>query len=105
MLKGTKRKLLNTANTLGMSRETINWVERRTYVPPFLSGSGSGHKGEADLNDTGHKTCGSFSAGRVLRYSAFGSFGIISASPFRRWTGRQAGRPDGWYGMIALIPS
>jgi Golgi SNAP receptor complex protein 2 len=30
MLKGTKRKLLDAANTLGMSRETISWVERRT---------------------------------------------------------------------------
>jgi Golgi SNAP receptor complex protein 2 len=30
MLKGTKRKLLDAANTLGMSRETIGWVERRT---------------------------------------------------------------------------
>jgi hypothetical protein len=32
MLKGTKRKLLDAANTLGLSRETIGWVERRTYV-------------------------------------------------------------------------
>lgn len=30
MLKGTKRRLLDAANTLGMSRETIGWVERRT---------------------------------------------------------------------------
>jgi Golgi SNAP receptor complex protein 2 len=30
MLKGTKRKLLDAANTLGLSRETIGWVERRT---------------------------------------------------------------------------
>jgi Golgi SNAP receptor complex protein 2 len=30
MLKGTKRRLLDTANTLGLSRETIGWVERRT---------------------------------------------------------------------------
>nr|XP_019046360.1 synaptobrevin [Kwoniella bestiolae CBS 10118]OCF25290.1 synaptobrevin [Kwoniella bestiolae CBS 10118] len=30
MLKGTRRKLLDAANTLGLSRETIGWVERRT---------------------------------------------------------------------------
>ncbi|WVQ99443.1 hypothetical protein IAU59_006578 [Kwoniella sp. CBS 9459] len=30
ILKGTRRKLLDTANTLGLSRETIGWVERRT---------------------------------------------------------------------------
>ena len=30
LLKGTKRKLLDAANTLGLSRETIGWVERRT---------------------------------------------------------------------------
>ena len=30
MLKGTKRRLLDAANTLGLSRETIGWVERRT---------------------------------------------------------------------------
>ncbi|WWC89280.1 uncharacterized protein L201_004201 [Kwoniella dendrophila CBS 6074] len=30
ILKGSKRKLLDAANTLGLSRETIGWVERRT---------------------------------------------------------------------------
>lgn len=30
MLKGAKTRLLDTANTLGLSRETISWVERRT---------------------------------------------------------------------------
>ncbi|ORY21098.1 snare region anchored in the vesicle membrane C-terminus-domain-containing protein [Naematelia encephala] len=30
ILKGTRRRLLDAANTLGMSRETIGWVERRT---------------------------------------------------------------------------
>ncbi|RXK36000.1 synaptobrevin [Tremella mesenterica] len=29
MLKGTRRRLLDAANTLGLSRETISWVERR----------------------------------------------------------------------------
>ncbi|KAM0750180.1 hypothetical protein T439DRAFT_326136 [Meredithblackwellia eburnea MCA 4105] len=30
MLKGTKRKLLSAANTLGLSRSTIQYIERRT---------------------------------------------------------------------------
>jgi Golgi SNAP receptor complex protein 2 len=30
ILKGTQRRLLDAANTLGLSRETIGWVERRT---------------------------------------------------------------------------
>jgi len=30
LLKGTRRKLLDAANTLGLSRDVIGWVERRT---------------------------------------------------------------------------
>src|SRR5947209_2283391 len=29
MLKGTQRRLLDAANTLGLSRDVIGWVERR----------------------------------------------------------------------------
>ena len=29
MLKGTQRRLLDAANTLGLSRNVINWIERR----------------------------------------------------------------------------
>lgn len=29
MLKGTQRRLLDAANTLGLSRDVINWIERR----------------------------------------------------------------------------
>lgn len=29
ILKGTQRKLLDTANTLGVSREVIGWIEKR----------------------------------------------------------------------------
>lgn len=29
MLKGTQRRLLDTANTLGLSRDVIGWIERR----------------------------------------------------------------------------
>ncbi|KJA29043.1 hypothetical protein HYPSUDRAFT_33557 [Hypholoma sublateritium FD-334 SS-4] len=41
MLKGTQRRLLNVANTLGLSRDVIGWIERRstqdTYI--FLAGA------------------------------------------------------------------
>jgi Golgi SNAP receptor complex protein 2 len=36
MLKGAKRRLLDSANTLGVSRETISWVERRTKQDAFI---------------------------------------------------------------------
>ena len=29
MLKGTKRRLLDAANTLGLSRDVIGWIDRR----------------------------------------------------------------------------
>jgi Golgi SNAP receptor complex protein 2 len=29
VLKGTQRRLLDTANTLGLSRDVIGWIERR----------------------------------------------------------------------------
>lgn len=32
MLKGTQRRLLDAANTLGLSRDVIGWIERRRYV-------------------------------------------------------------------------
>ncbi|KAJ4483299.1 golgi SNAP receptor complex member bos1 [Lentinula aciculospora] len=32
ILKGTQRRLLDTANTLGLSRNVIGWIERRRYV-------------------------------------------------------------------------
>ncbi|KIY66894.1 V-snare-domain-containing protein [Cylindrobasidium torrendii FP15055 ss-10] len=41
MLKGTQRRLLDAANTIGLSRNVINWIERRstqdTYI--FLAGA------------------------------------------------------------------
>ncbi|KAJ3554210.1 hypothetical protein NM688_g3228 [Phlebia brevispora] len=41
VLKGTKRRLLDAANTLGLSRDVIGWIERRstqdTYV--FIAGA------------------------------------------------------------------
>jgi Golgi SNAP receptor complex protein 2 len=40
MLKGTQRRLRNAANTLGLSRDVIGWIDRRRYapspVPPIL---------------------------------------------------------------------
>ncbi|ORX36604.1 snare region anchored in the vesicle membrane C-terminus-domain-containing protein [Kockovaella imperatae] len=41
MLKGTRRKLLDAANTLGLSRETIGWVERRTKQDAWIFGVGA----------------------------------------------------------------
>ncbi|KAG6849994.1 hypothetical protein H0H93_002784 [Arthromyces matolae] len=32
MLKGTQRRLLDAANTLGMSRDVIGWIERRRFA-------------------------------------------------------------------------
>lgn len=33
MLKGTQRRLRDAANTLGLSRDVIGWIDRRRYVP------------------------------------------------------------------------
>jgi golgi SNAP receptor complex member 2 len=40
MLKGTQRRLLDAANTLGLSRDVIGWIERRRWVS-FLFASES----------------------------------------------------------------
>ena len=32
MLKGTQRRLRDAANTLGLSRDVIGWIDRRRYV-------------------------------------------------------------------------
>ena len=32
VLKGTQRRLLDAANTLGLSRDVIGWIERRRYA-------------------------------------------------------------------------
>jgi len=39
MLKGTQKRLLDAANTLGLSRDVVGWIERRrsvlcTYLSP-----------------------------------------------------------------------
>lgn len=34
VLKGTQRRLLDAANTLGLSRDVISWIERRRCVRP-----------------------------------------------------------------------
>ena len=34
VLKGTQRRLLDAANTLGLSRDVIGWIERRRCVAP-----------------------------------------------------------------------
>lgn len=35
VLKGTQRRLLDAANTLGLSRDVIGWIERRRCVELF----------------------------------------------------------------------
>lgn len=37
MLKGTQRRLLDAANTLGLSRDVIGWIERRRYVTFYFA--------------------------------------------------------------------
>ncbi|KAF8070549.1 golgi SNAP receptor complex member bos1 [Lyophyllum atratum] len=36
MLKGTQRRLLDTANTLGLSRNVIGWIERRSTQDMYI---------------------------------------------------------------------
>ncbi|RDB25050.1 Protein transport protein bos1 [Hypsizygus marmoreus] len=36
MLKGTQRRLLNAANTLGLSRDVIGWIERRSTQDMYI---------------------------------------------------------------------
>jgi len=49
MLKGTQKRLLDAANTMGLSRDVIGWIERRRYVVDhhirrcFLANSNTQH--------------------------------------------------------------
>lgn len=36
MLKGTQRRLLDAANTLGLSRDVIGWIERRSTQDMYI---------------------------------------------------------------------
>lgn len=36
MLKGTQRRLLTAANTLGLSRDVISWIERRSTQDMYI---------------------------------------------------------------------
>jgi len=36
VLKGTQKRLLDAANTLGMSRDVISWIERRRFGTLFI---------------------------------------------------------------------
>jgi hypothetical protein len=68
MLKGARTRLLGAANTLGLSRETISWVERRTWVNKC-----------ADNADPSEPRTHTFSSvARLSLYSASGSSGITS---------------------------
>jgi len=41
VLKGTKKKLLDAANTLGMSRDVIGWIDRRSTQDMYIFIAGS----------------------------------------------------------------
>ncbi|KAH7339867.1 V-snare-domain-containing protein [Rhizoctonia solani] len=41
MLKGTQRRLLDAANTLGLSRDVIGWIEKRTTQDTVIFGVGA----------------------------------------------------------------
>ncbi|TFK53919.1 golgi SNAP receptor complex member bos1 [Heliocybe sulcata] len=41
MLKGTQRRLLDAANTLGMSRDVIGWIERRSTQDMYIFFAGA----------------------------------------------------------------
>lgn len=40
MLKGTQRRLLDAANTLGLSRDVVGWIERRRCAVLFFVSRG-----------------------------------------------------------------
>ncbi|KAJ8454344.1 hypothetical protein ONZ45_g19346 [Pleurotus djamor] len=41
MLKGTQRRLLDAANTLGLSRDVIGWIERRSTQDMYIFFAGA----------------------------------------------------------------
>ena len=41
MLKGTQRRLLDAANTIGLSRDVIGWIEKRTTQDTIIFGVGA----------------------------------------------------------------
>ncbi|KAG6918715.1 hypothetical protein DXG01_012200 [Tephrocybe rancida] len=41
MLKGTQRRLLDAANTMGMSRDVIGWIERRSTQDMYIFFAGA----------------------------------------------------------------
>ncbi|KAG7446208.1 golgi SNAP receptor complex member bos1 [Guyanagaster necrorhizus] len=41
MLKGTQRRLLDAANTLGLSRDVIGWIERRSTQDMYIFAAGA----------------------------------------------------------------
>lgn len=53
VLKGTQRRLLDAANTLGLSRNVIGWIERRRSVLHYFRLESS----FSDFPLTAHKTC------------------------------------------------
>jgi DNA-binding XRE family transcriptional regulator len=67
MLKGTQRRLLDSAHTLGLSRDVIGWIERRRYVPSLHT---SFMSSEVSVL-LARRICTSSWAARLSRFSAF----------------------------------
>ena len=67
ILKGTQKRLLDAANTLGLSRNVIGWIEKRTWVTSWK---------EVAMNeltpDSGKRIPLFSSSGRCSRSSVFG---------------------------------
>ncbi|THH00161.1 hypothetical protein EW026_g2329 [Hermanssonia centrifuga] len=51
VLKGTQKRLLDAANTLGLSRDVIGWIERRSTQDMYIFLAGSDYAIESDDED------------------------------------------------------
>lgn len=70
VLKGTQRRLLDAANTLGLSREVIGWIERRRYASLTWCE-------RLLMLCSARKTCTYFLEGQFSRFSVSFWFGDI----------------------------
>ena len=41
ILKGTQRRILDAANTLGLSRDVISWIEKRSTQDTWIFAGGA----------------------------------------------------------------
>jgi Golgi SNAP receptor complex protein 2 len=69
MLKGTQRRLLDAANTLGLSRDVIGWIESRRLAPYIPLSVRCDPLSDLTCHSA-HKTCTYFSPVLSLLLSA-----------------------------------